>query len=179
MKRIPKTFWVLTELVAVLFAATNAVATQTIPKKSFQDFSFDYKSYSEERQLVWEELNLEQDEADEKEERGEESHIGVGIIRYDLNDDGRDDLLVRVDSLNNCGLGSHGCTFHILIQDSNWQYGEGIDPRHPKNIHPSIGILHHKTNGFHDLFLGDDGDKRGLWKWDGTKYAFDSVVEVK
>jgi hypothetical protein len=103
---------------------------------------------------------------------------------FDLNNDGRDEILAYANALKMCG--SHGCHFYVYTTatsaaSSAWQpiwFSSGdaiISGAGP------IVVSEHRTHGFNDLLFGcqcdtDTCNDCRLWAYDGNKYQYASVV---
>jgi hypothetical protein len=86
---------------------------------------------------------------------------GYSVALADLDDDGRQDLLVQFDDIAFCG--SSGCSGVVVMATPGGYAGTGIDL-------PNFGtlaVLPASHHGMHDLQFNGDSP---IWRWDGSKY---------
>ena len=77
---------------------------------------FDYENYPEEREIIYRYLlKVDEFDADHPLQKHE-----IGINLYDINDDGKEEILVYLTNLRYCG--SHGCNFNIYKKINNLYY---------------------------------------------------------
>ncbi|MGI4752405.1 MAG: hypothetical protein ACRYE8_01585 [Janthinobacterium lividum] len=117
---------------------------------------FDYESYPEERGMVYKYLI---DMYGNDEPILEKNQIGIDL--YDINNDGKKEILAYVENPGLCG--SHGCSFEIFSRD-NFKSILSL------TVCEDIKILKYITLGYHDILFNSQTDVYRLWRWNGKEY---------
>ena len=92
----------------------------------------------------------------------------IGIDHFDVDDDGRDEILVYYNSSFSCG--SRGCSFLIFEKKNGRLEPLGWTKNSTSITAYDVGtsILHSETNGLHDVrFNGLNGH---IFRWNGKEY---------
>ncbi len=153
-------------------ADANNLAPEVVRPLASYQVEFDYKNYQAERQLAYE--YYKQNYIFEEFDRLDKADIGIAL--YDLNNDGKQEVITYLQNKGYCG--SSGCRFHILKQTSEFGAKKGIKYYSIASgqIYPDIKILNTRTSGYHDLLIED---KRGtyIWSWDGKGYKVTKEIK--
>lgn len=146
-------------IVVTIFLFANSVGYA-------KEIQFASTGYEKERQVVYKLLEEEIKSAEslphsDKERLGVHAQVEIKIAMEDLNNDGRQDMLVYVAQYPYF-CGTEGCRFLVLItkQNGNWhKVFEGIS-------HENIRISHHRTKGYNDIILSGGA----VFIWNGKNY---------
>ena len=118
---------------------------------------FDYEGYPKEREMVYKYLI---DYYGNDEPILEKHQIGIDL--YDINNDGKKEILAYVENPGLCG--SHGCSFEIFSKD-NFKSILSL------TVREDIKILKYITLNYHDILFNSQADVYRLWRWNGEEYG--------
>lgn len=135
------------------------------PKKlKGYEVKFDYKGHPKEREVVYK-YYKDKEEPDEPTPVGTDS---IGIDLYDINNDGKKEILVYLAETGYCGSG--GCKFDIFIIEEEGKLS-------PISGLPITGeqmkILKSSNLGYHDLLFSGDV----IWRWNGKEYDLYKIIK--
>ena len=131
-----------------------------------KEIQFTNTGYEKERQVVYRLLAEDIKAAEslphsDKERLGVHAQVEIKIAMEDLNNDGKQDMLVYVAQYPYF-CGKEGCTFLILIENREGNWHKILEAISHEDIH----ISQHSTNGYNDIILSDES----VYVWNGKNY---------
>jgi hypothetical protein len=146
---------------------------QKIDKKDLEgvEVKFDYSGHQMEREIAYKYYSQNSNN-----EGSTITKEQIGIFLYDLNEDGKEEILAYSRSRQR--LDSEASVFRIFKQSvgSSKTTQTSYEPV-PRAwiINENIKILKSSNLGYHDLLIDD----RVIWQWDGTTYGLIRTLDGK
>ncbi len=158
------------------FIFQTAFALENLPSKSEGDYEvkFDYINHTKERKIAYE-LFCKSYNCEDKFSEVDPSDFGIDL--YDIDQDGRLEILIYVSNPGFCG--SRGCSFGIIkLNDSNFEKAEWVkwsNNSYVLNTYPSIKILmsnhlNYKDFMFENKRIEPSTYANAVWIWNGKFY---------
>jgi hypothetical protein len=165
-KILPLQFYlkILAAFLLVFFLQTAFADNHELEEYKVQ---FDYEGHSEERKILYD-FFIKENTCTSYPLQKEE----IGIDLYDIDDDGKMEILVYLENRGQCG--SIGCSFFIFKQIDKNQHQYilwGANKSDSLIVEDLIKILKNKTLGVHDILFAVR-QKYALWQWQGDQYNF-------
>ncbi len=131
--------------------------------KPYQKIEFSQTLYPKERAIVQEMFSKE---ILDSKRMGAFGDAEISIAKYDLNQDGIQDIFVMISGGSFCG--SQGCLTMIYVVDKRGVWHEA----YRFNTYPAWGVSHQKHNGYFDLVHVGSVDNHPISDCFLLKYAW-------
>jgi hypothetical protein len=137
------------------------------PQLACYKVEFETEGYTKERKNILEYLHKEYGKyADSGESFNSHS---IGIAKFDLNSDGKDEILSYWYQPSFCG--SAGCNF--MVFDNKFKL---LEPFSHLQAKEQILILKEKINSYHPFALPSGWAYWNVWAWNGKEYVLENKI---